>query len=103
MKTYHMIDKRTRNYADSLREIQIHYTFDELKKYFKPEINNYEDADVFKEMLREWNLIENTFDLYAYLNNEFGIGEQVPFIFMEDEIEDEDARQRANNFLKIAR
>lgn len=100
MKTYHIIDKRQR---DTNAEL-IHYTFNELKDYFKPDISNYEEEeDIFNEMLASWEKIEDLFDLEDYLQKECGIGEAVPYTFEEDEIEDEEARQRANRFFETAR
>lgn len=100
MKTYHIIDKRQRDTNTEL----IHYTFNELKDYFKPDISNYEeDTNIFNELLTNWEKVENLHDLQDYLQEECGIGEAVPYTFEEDEIEDEEARQRANGFFEIAR
>lgn len=100
MKTYHIIDKRQRDTNTEL----IHYTFNELKDYFKPDMSNYEEEkEVFNEMLVNWEKIEDLFDLEDYLQKECGIGEEVPYAFEEDEIEDEEARQRANRFFETAR
>lgn len=100
MRTYRIIDRRQRDVNTEL----IHYTFNELKDYFKPDISNYEeDEDIFNEMLASWEKIENLLDLQDYLQKECGIGEEFPYTFEEDEIEDEDERQRANRFFEVAR
>lgn len=100
MRTYHIIDRRQRDANTEL----IHYTFNELKDYFKPDINNYEeDKDIFNEMLASWEKIEDLLDLEDYLQKEYGIGEAVPYTFEEDETEDEEVRQRANSFFETAR
>ena len=100
MKTYHIIDKRQRDVNTEL----IHYTFNELKDYFKPDISNYEEEeDIFNEMLANWEKIEDLLDLEDYLQKECGIGETVPYTFEEDETEDEEVRQRANSFFETAR
>ena len=99
MITYHIIDQRQRDTNSEL----IHYTFSELKDYFKPTANNYEEMNIFREMLSCWEQINDLFDLKEYLQKECGIGEEVPYTFEEDNIEDENARQRANRFFEVAR
>lgn len=99
MITYHIIDHRQRDTNGEL----IHYTFNELKDYFKPNASNYEEMDIFREMLACWDQINDLFDLKEYLQKECGIGEEVPYTFEEDNIEDENARQKANRFFEMAR
>ncbi|MCI8337927.1 MAG: hypothetical protein HFH62_04465 [Lachnospiraceae bacterium] len=92
MKTYHMIDKRDRNARSELK----HYTFEQVKAYFEP---NFEE---FPELHEKWVEIKDISDLEDYLNDEAD-GMEVPFIFEEDCVEDEDAMIRANSFFKCAR
>lgn len=104
MKTYHMIDKMDAHSADSAREELVHYTFEELKDFFKPDADNYYgEMEAYNEKLESWEKIKNLCDLEDFLIEDYGAGEPIPYEFEEDEIEDEDARQRANRYFRTAR
>lgn len=99
LKTYHIIDKRER----SNNEL-IHYTFEEVKQYFKPSVEQYDTEDIaaFEEAYAKWYEVKDVDDLRDYLQQDYGLGTEVPYIIEEDEIEDEEARQRANDFFRNA-
>ena len=78
MKTYHIIDKRERNTASEL----IHYTFDEVKKYF----------GVGEE-------VKDLYDLEELLKQQAD-GMAQPYEIVEDEVESLEAMEKANRFYR---
>lgn len=91
MKTYHILDKYESNVNSELE----HYTFEELKNFFKPQ-------DDFSELLEEWEKITDLEELESYLKLEAD-GMEVDYIIQEDEVESLEAMNRANEFFKNAK
>ena len=68
---FHMIDKRERDVYSELKE----YTLEELKNYFKPDEELWDDIE-------KWEDINDIDDLTEYLKWE-AEGMEVPYIFEE--------------------
>lgn len=86
MKTYHIIDKSNRNTKAEL----IHYTFEQLKEFFKPDLELNEDVE-------EWKKIQDLYDLEEYLKKQ-ACGMEQPYEFELDEVEDFESLKSANEF-----
>ena len=75
MKTYHIIDTRHRDVRGELK----HYTFEQIKEYFKP------NKDDFPQLYTKWEKTLDIYDLKEYLDYEAD-GMEQPYIFEEDEV-----------------
>lgn len=96
IKVYSMINKRERD-PDS--ELTL-YTIDELKNYFEPCKDLKEEyPEEWAELWKLWQNIKDIDDLKNYLEVEYA-GDEVPYEFEEDVVDDIGQLKRFNRYFR---